>query len=85
MMAEFTPEELSTVGDAMTNVASNVGELSTQLGDIRNFTQNQNRTNDLIIALNTTMTEVAELLEENNSLTKGTRNAIAENGDMMVG
>ena len=85
MMAEFTPEELSTVGDAMTNVASNVGELSTQLGDIRNFTQNQNRTNDLIIALNTTMTQVAELLEENNDLTKGTRNAVQANGDMMSG
>jgi hypothetical protein len=85
MMAEFSPDELSTIGDTMTSVGTQMADLSTKLGDLGNIGPNQKMTNDLLTTLNTNMTLVAELLEENNNLTKGVRSGVIAQGDLMTG
>ena len=85
MMAEFSPEELSTIGDTMSSVGTQMADLSTKLGDLGTIGPNQKMTNDLLTTLNTNMTLVAELLEENNNLTKGVRSGVNAQGDLMTG
>lgn len=85
MMAEFSPEELSTIGNTMSEVGTQIADLSGKLGNVADLSPNQKKTNEQLETLNTNMTQLAELMIENNKLTKGVRTGVNAQGDLMTG
>lgn len=85
MMAEFSPEELSTIGDTMTSVGTQIADLSTKMGDLSGLGASQKQANASLDLLNTNMLKIAELMAENNKLTKGVKTGVNGQGDLMTG
>ncbi len=78
-------EDIANMAVNMADASTAMSELSGKLSGLTDLGSSQKKTNEQLESLNTSMAQIAQLMIENNKLTKGVETGVNNQGDLMTG